>query len=57
MNAPRPVIRVFCLLPFATGVLDLVKGASYLLSGGAAIPDAVAADPVLNSQVKFWGAI
>ncbi len=57
MNALRLVIRVLCLLPFATGLLDLLRGAAYLRSGGAVIPDAVAADPVLNSQVKFWGAI
>ena len=57
MRALRLVVRVFCLLPFATGALDLVRGASYLRSGGAVIPDPAAADPVLNSQVKFWGAI
>lgn len=53
----RLVVRIFCLLPLLTGTLDFVKGVPTLRRGGAVIPDNVAKDPALNSQIGFWGAI
>jgi hypothetical protein len=40
-----------------TGALDLVLGARVLSAAGAAVSAEALADPVLNSQVRFWGAI
>lgn len=57
MNALRRVVRIFCLLPLVTGSLDLVQGVRVLRPAGAVIPDRVADDPALNSQIKFLGAI
>lgn len=50
-------LRIFCALPFATGAYDLISGVKVLTGGGARIPPSVELDPVLNSQIKFWGAI
>ena len=50
-------LRVFCALPFATGAADLLIGVKLLTMTGAAIPPPVDADPILNSEIKFWGAI
>ena len=49
-------VRLFCVVAFVTGGLDLVDGMDLLVSAGAPV-ERVAADPVLNSQVRFWGAI
>ncbi len=57
MRPLRLVVRIFCLLPLLTGSLDLVKGIPTLRQGGAVIPEGVAVDPALNSQIGFWGAI
>lgn len=57
MNAIRNVVRVSCLLPCATGLLDMVRGVRALSPAGAVIPGRVATDPVINSQFKFLGAI
>ena len=51
------VLRIFCVLPFVTGAGDLLAGTKLLVLSGAVLPPAAALDPVLNSQVKFWGAI
>lgn len=51
------VLRLFCLLPFLTGSADLILGAKFLQGGGANLSDQVITDPVLNSQIHFWGAI
>lgn len=63
-KAPEPgfgalpiVLRLFCLLPFLTGSADLILGAKLLQGGGANLSDQVIIDPVLNSQIHFWGAI
>lgn len=57
LRALTNVIRLFCLLPFVTGAADLFGGTDILVSAGAILPRNVAFDPVLNSQIKFWGAI
>ena len=57
MNALVIVIRVFCLLPLATGLADLVLGARVFGPLGVAFPAAIMSNPALNSQIGFWGAI
>ena len=57
LRTPSVVVRVFCLLPLLTGTLDLVKAIPPLRQGGAVIPESVADDPALNSQIGFRGAI
>ena len=49
-------IRVLCVLAFITGIVDMFAGVQLLIFGGGRLAS-VAADPVLNSQVGFWGAI
>ena len=50
------VARAFCVLAFLTGAVDMIAGVRLLIVGGARLAD-VARDPVLNSQVAFWGAM
>ena len=49
-------VRALCIVPFVTGVVDIVDGVGLLAFAGARL-ESVANDPVLNSQVGFWGAI
>ena len=56
MRGLKPAIRGLCLLAFATGAIDMVVGVRLLIAGGGRLAD-VASDPVLNSQIGFWGAI
>ncbi len=56
MQGLKLAIRSLCLLAFATGAIDMVAGVRLLIAGGGRLA-AVADDPVLNSQVGFWGAI
>ena len=51
------VLKVFCVVPFLTGAADLFGGTWILAQAGASMPAAAAADPIINSQIKFWGAI
>ena len=50
-------LRVFAGLAMITGALDIIAGTHLLTNAGARLPETVAADPVLNSQIKFFGAI
>ena len=56
MHALKLTVRAFCVIPFATGIADIVDGVGLLGTAGARL-GAAAHDPVLNSQVGFWGAI
>lgn len=56
MHALKTAVRALCIIPFVTGATDIVNGVSLLTLGGAHL-ESVANDPVLNSQVGFWGAI
>ena len=56
MQALKLAIRLFCLVPFGTGIADMTNGVGLLVTAGARLAG-VATDPVLNSQVGFWGAI
>lgn len=51
------VLRLLCLLPFLTGAADLILGARFAQWGGAKLSDQVIADPGLNNEIYFWGAI
>lgn len=57
MNALVIAVRIFCFLPFLTGLADLLLGARVLGIAGLMVPDTIASDPALNSQIGFWGAI
>ena len=56
MHALKMAVRALCIVPFVTGVVDMLDGVGLLIWGGARLED-VARDPVLNSQIGFWGAI
>ena len=56
MRALKWAIRVLCILAFVTGIIDMFAGVRLLIAGGGRLAS-VADDPVLNSQVAFWGAI
>ena len=56
MRALKFAVRTLCIVPFVTGAIDIVDGVGLLTFGGAHLESA-ASDPVLNSQVAFWGAI
>lgn len=56
MHALRMAVRALCTMPFVTGAVDIVDGVGLLALAGARL-ESVANDPVLNSQVGFWGAI
>lgn len=56
MHALKIAVRTLCIIPFVTGVVDIVNGVGLLTFAGARL-EGVANDPVLNSQVGFWGAI
>jgi hypothetical protein len=56
MQSLRIAVRAFCLLILFAGMMHLVDGVSFLLIAGAPVAG-IFNDPVLNSQVRFWGAI
>ncbi len=56
MHALKIAVRTLCVIPFVTGVIDMVDGVGLLIFAGAHL-GSVACDPVLNSQIGFWGAI
>ena len=49
-------VRTLCVVPFATGIADIINGVGLLTFAGARL-EGVASDPILNSQIGFWGAI
>ena len=57
MNVLVIVVRVFCLLPFATGLADLILGPRVFGPLGLTFPAEIMSNPALNSQIGFWGAI
>ena len=56
MHALKISVRALCIIPFVTGIADIINGVGLLTIGGARL-EAVSNDPILNSQVGFWGAI
>ena len=56
MRALRMAVRVLCIIPFVTGIADIINGVGLLTVAGARL-EGVVRDPVLNSQIGFWGAI
>jgi Domain of unknown function (DUF4345) len=57
MYALTILVRILCFIPFATGALDLVLGAKAFSPLGTQISTEALADPSLNSQIRFFGAI
>ena len=56
MTAFKSVVRMLSILALVTGAIDMIGGVHLLIAGGGRL-ESVARDPVLNSQVGFWGAI
>ena len=56
MQSLKTAVRALCVLSFVTGMGDIVRGAGFLTLAGARLGNA-AGDPVLNSQIGFWGAV
>lgn len=56
VHALKMAVRTLCIIPFATGIADIIDGVGLLTFAGAPL-ESVARDPILNSQVGFWGAI
>jgi hypothetical protein len=50
-------LRVFAIFAIVTGALDIISGTLPLTAGGAHLVPSSTADVVLNSQIKFMGAI
>ncbi len=50
-------VRAFCVVPFLTGGFDLLGGARFPKSAGVPLDDELSANAVLDSQVRFCGAI
>ena len=57
MKALRWTVILLCLVPLVTGALDMALGARILLTSGVPLSPETATGPILNSQVRFWGAI
>jgi hypothetical protein len=57
MRALKVVVLILSLIPLLTGALDIGLGAESLGMSGAVLSGQSLSDPVLNSQVRFWGAI
>ncbi len=53
----QSVLAVLGLIPILTGVLDLFLGASSLNVDGASLSSEVVSNIVLDSQIRFLGAI
>lgn len=51
------VLRFFAVFALLTGGLDVALGTKLLLASGADLPAHAAADPLLNSQIRYWGAV
>ncbi len=56
MQGLKWAVRTLCVIPFVTGIADVTNGVGLLNLAGAHL-QSVATDPVLNSQIGFWGAI
>ena len=50
-------LRAFALFAIVTGTLDIIVGLRLLAGSGAAIPAPAALDPMLNSHIKYMGAV
>jgi len=51
------MLRVFATFAVITGLLDVVTGLRLPVSSGAHLPAAAVIDPVLNSHIKYMGAV
>ena len=56
MRALRITVRIFCFLPFATGLGDVLLGARIFKATGVELPEGATNHPALNSQIGFLGA-
>jgi hypothetical protein len=57
MRALIILVRLLCLIPLGTGALDLLLGGRALSTVGTQLTAEALADPSLNSQLRFFGAI
>jgi Domain of unknown function (DUF4345) len=57
MRALKILVRILCIIPFATGIVDLLLGANALSTVGTQLSVEALTDPSLNSQLRFFAAI
>ncbi|GGA51285.1 hypothetical protein GCM10011385_00680 [Nitratireductor aestuarii] len=57
MNLLKAAIMALAAVPMLTGAMDVILGASIFSISGSALGEAASKDPVVDSQVRFWGAI
>ncbi|MBB4278365.1 DUF4345 domain-containing protein [Rhizobium mongolense] len=57
MSLLSMIVRILCLVPVLTGLLDVVIGSHSLAIAGMKMPPGVLENPVLESQVRFFGMI
>jgi hypothetical protein len=57
LNKLKVVVRILCLVPLLTGLIDLVLGAGALSSVGVDLSRTVLENATLNSQLRFFAAI
>ncbi|GJG89364.1 hypothetical protein tb265_45450 [Gemmatimonadetes bacterium T265] len=57
MKTLTSVVRLSCIVPFATGLGDLLFGAGIFGATGVKLSDNAVRSPALNSQIGFWGAM
>jgi hypothetical protein len=57
VNKLKVVVRVLCLVPLLTGLVDLALGAGALRAVSVDLPLAALESATLNSQLRFFGAI
>jgi Domain of unknown function (DUF4345) len=57
MRGLRITVRILCLIPLLTGVIDFALSTNALATLGVALPKSALEDPSLNSQMRFFAAI
>ena len=56
MKVLKTTVRIFCFLPFVTGLADVLLGARIFKAIGVELPEGATNHPTLDSQIGFLGA-
>jgi Domain of unknown function (DUF4345) len=51
------IVKLLCVIPLLTGVMDVLLGASAFQALGVGLGTEALREPNLNSQIRFFGAI
>lgn len=51
------IVRILCIVPVLTGLLDIATGTHSLELAGMKVPPGASQHPILESQIRFFGAI